>query len=115
MAEKTKKMKKNSYMNIDKQKESTSTLREKYEDLASQISEHRKKGKDMFVPYMHLRLIKPKLQFLEVSNNAEERENIGVLLKNVEEDIAEALEKFEPDLKKEVLLGAGLYEEKIKE
>ena len=115
LAEKTKKMKKNSYMNIEKQKESTSTLREKYEDLASQISEHRKKGKDMFVPYMHLRLIKPKLQFLEVSNNAEERENISVLLKNVEEDIDEALEKFEPDLKKEVLIGAGLYEEKINE
>jgi hypothetical protein len=115
LLEKTKSMKKNSYINIEKQKESTTSLRERYEDLYSKISDYRKKGRDMFVPYMHLRLIKPKLQFLEISNDAEDRATISSLLNEVEEDIKEAIDKFEPDLKKEVLTKAGLYEEKVAE
>jgi hypothetical protein len=115
MLEKTKTLKKNSYIDTEKQKETVSQLREKYEELYTTISEHRRQGKDMFMPYMHLRLIKPKLHFLEISNKTEERIHINALLKEVEKEIQEATTTKQLNLKEEILEKAGLLIKKIEE
>jgi hypothetical protein len=112
LLEKTSSMKKNSYLNYEKQKETVSGLRDIYEELYSEISDYRKQGKDMFMPYMNLRLIKSKLSFLEVSNNEEDRRQVMKLLEGVKKEIKEAINIEEPNIKKEVLQSAGLYEEK---
>ncbi|MCC7573997.1 hypothetical protein KO361_00190 [Candidatus Woesearchaeota archaeon] len=115
LLEKTRNMKSNSYLNYEKQKETVSDLKDIYEELYSEISDYRKQGKDMFMPYMNLRLIKPKLSFLEVSNKEQDRRQVMKLLEGVKKEIKESVEREELNVKKEVLQAAGLYEEKKEE
>ena len=114
LLEKTKAMKKKSYLDLEKQKETVSDLMERYEELYSLISVYRKSGYDMFIPQMNLRLIKPKIHFLEVSDTLEERTKVRGLLDEVLEEVEEALKNEEPDLKKEILQKAKVNNDVVK-
>ena len=115
LLEKVRSLRKKSYLDLDKQKETVSDLTDRYEELYSLISVHRKSGHDMFIPQMKLRLVKPKIHFLEVSDTPEERAKVRGLLDEVLEEIEEALKIEEPDLKKEILEKARVDKDITKE
>ncbi len=114
LLEKTKKMKQNTYLNEEVLKANVSDINERYESLYSLISAKRRRGIDMLIPFMKLKLIKPKIHFLEVDNSFEARDKVKNLLDEVEEEIASAEQFVELDIKKEVLEKANVNGDVIK-
>jgi len=114
LLEKTNKMKKKSYLQ-EEQVETISSLKDIYEETYSRIADYRKEGKDMFIPYMHLRLIKPKIHFLEITKDEKEQKKIKILLEEINEEIKEALQLEKPTLKEFILKKAGIIKEKKEE
>jgi len=115
MLEKTNGMKKKSYLQIKENSEVISELKNMYEEIYTRIADYRKEGKDMFIPYMHLRLIKQKIHFLEISKDEKEQNKIKILLEEVNEEIREALKNEQQTLKEFIIKKANIIKEKKEE
>lgn len=101
MNEKMKKMKKNSRKNLNSE-EIHEKLIEEYNQITTQISEARKKGKDMFIPSVKIKNIRPKIKYAEVTQKQEDIRKVENIFKEIRNDIEEEIEKKEIDLKKEI-------------
>lgn len=76
---------------------------EEYAEIYGKISTARKQGKDMFIPELKLRNIKPKIKFLEASREQEDYEKVKQLLEDVRTEIEDEERYTPPNLKKEIL------------
>lgn len=103
MYDKMKQMKKNSLYRKENFEDTVSKIHEEYEELKKDISEHRKEGKDMFIAYLKIRNIKPKIDYYQVSQNKDDLEKIESMLRDIRQEINDAIAYEEPDLKQEIM------------
>lgn len=101
MQEKMKQMKKNSRKNLTIL-QTKEILEEEYKTLITQLSDARKKGKDVFIPSLKIKNLKPKIQYAQITGKQEDIENVQNLMKNINQEIQECLEYEPPNIKKEV-------------
>jgi hypothetical protein len=115
MTDHVKKLKDKGYFNKKDYQETTTDIEEEYETLKMRISENRRKGKDMFIPDLKLRNIKPKIQYYLASQRPRDFDTIIALLDDIRLEIKDAEEQPEVDLKKEVLQASGQYKHNAEE
>ncbi len=92
----------------EKIQEKKSLLNEKLEVLKEKISDGRRQGKDMLIPSLLIRNVPPKISYYEASRNESDYHAAEKLMEEVEKEIQEEFAHKEPDLKSEVLRGAGM-------
>lgn len=78
-------------------------LKDTYTLLYTQISDYRKQGKDMFIPALYLRNIKPKISYFEASGETTDYNTVIHAFEEVKKELKEALQLKEPNLKKEIM------------
>jgi hypothetical protein len=88
--------------------EKISFLKEKLEALKQEITDARKNGKDMLIPSLLIKNVPPKISYYEASREQSDYHSAERLLADIKKEVDEALAQKEPDLKSEVMKGAGL-------
>ena len=88
--------------------EKISFLKEKMEALKQEITDARRIGKDMLIPSLLMKNVQPKISYYEASREQSDYHNAEVLLADIKKEVDEELSIKEPDLKAEVMKGAGL-------
>lgn len=78
-------------------------IEDEYKKIYELISEERKNGTDVFIPGLRIRNVKPKIEYLKVTQNKSDYEEIKKIFQEIQEDIKEAREHQEPNLKKEIM------------
>lgn len=86
-----------------------------YQQTYAEISEHRKEGKDMFIPALMLRNLKAKVAYFEASRSETDYEKVKEVAANIKKEIQDSLDYKPKDLKSEVLEGAGLKKQETTE
>ncbi len=87
-------------------------LKEKMEVLKQEISDARKSGKDMLIPSLLMKNVSPKISYYEASREQSDYHSAEVLLSDIKKEVDEELARKEPDLKAEIMKGAGLETKK---
>ena len=99
---KVKKMKHSSF-NPVVDEVSLGKLQDLYDALYSQISDYRRQGKDVFIPGLLLRNVKPKISYYKATQEKADFDNVIREIENIKQELKEAVQKEEPDLKQEIM------------
>ena len=78
-------------------------LIEAYDLLYSDISQNRKHGKDMFIPGLLIKNLKPKIKYYQASGDESDYKAVMRQIDDIRKEIKEALNKVEPDLEAEIM------------
>jgi hypothetical protein len=111
--DRVKKMKLRSFFNKAEFEQSVEDLKNRYDEIAHSISEHRKEGMDMSIPAMMLRNIFPKITYFQISQNKADHDRIVELMDNTEREINYSKQVENKDLKVEILKEAGIVTERV--
>ncbi len=87
-------------------------LKSRYEDIRQKITDLRKQGKDMFIPSLMLRMFLGNLSVAIITREADDFKKIDSLLDEVEQEMRDSISKPVVDVKREVLMMAGIKQEK---
>jgi hypothetical protein len=78
-------------------------LNERLRELKTRISDARKAGKDSFIADMVLRNVNAKIKMAEVTREARDFDEVEQILKRAEEELKEAMQEKEVDVKKDII------------
>ncbi len=110
--DRVKKIKQHSFYNKADFEDSVESLKNRYEEINHSISEHRKEGKDMSIPYMMLRNVLPKITYFQVSQNRTDYDKIIEDLEDIEKEINYEKNVKHGDLKEEIMEALGIFRNK---
>jgi hypothetical protein len=113
--DRVKKIKNHSFYNKADFDDSIESLKNRYDEINHSITEHRKEGKDMSIPFMMLRNVLPKINYFQVSQNKSDYDFIVESLDEIEKEINYSKEIKNKDLQEEVMEALGVFKNKQEE